>query len=34
MQDILGFNIVSFFSTPMPPQPLGWFKNEIKSPTT
>ena len=31
MQDILGFNIVSFFSTPMPPQPLGWFKNEIKS---
>ena len=31
MQNILGFNIVSFFSTPMPPQPLGWFKNEIKS---
>ncbi len=31
MQDILGFNIVSFFSTPMPPQPLGWFKKEIKS---
>ena len=31
MQDILGFNIVSFFSTPMPPQPLGWFKSEIKS---
>jgi TRAP-type mannitol/chloroaromatic compound transport system substrate-binding protein len=31
MQDILGFNIVSFFSTPMPPQPLGWFKNEITS---
>ena len=34
MQDILGFNIVSFFSTPMPTQPLGWFKNEIKSATT
>jgi TRAP-type mannitol/chloroaromatic compound transport system substrate-binding protein len=31
MQNILGFNIVSFFSTPMPPQPLGWFKEEIKS---
>jgi TRAP-type mannitol/chloroaromatic compound transport system substrate-binding protein len=31
MQDILGFSIVSFFSTPMPPQPLGWFKNEITS---
>ncbi len=31
MQDILGFNIVSFFSTPMPPQPLGWFKKPVKS---
>jgi TRAP-type mannitol/chloroaromatic compound transport system substrate-binding protein len=31
MQDIIGFNIVSFFSTPMPPQPLGWFKDEITS---
>jgi TRAP-type mannitol/chloroaromatic compound transport system substrate-binding protein len=31
MQDILGFNIVSFFSTPMPTQPLGWFKNEVTS---
>jgi TRAP-type mannitol/chloroaromatic compound transport system substrate-binding protein len=31
MQEILGFNIVSFFSTPMPPQPLGWFKKEVKS---
>ncbi len=29
MQDILGFNIVSFFMTPMPPQPLGWFKKPI-----
>jgi TRAP-type mannitol/chloroaromatic compound transport system substrate-binding protein len=31
MQDILGFNIVSFFSTPMPTQPLGWFKSEVTS---
>ncbi|HET6520329.1 MAG TPA: twin-arginine translocation signal domain-containing protein, partial [Geminicoccaceae bacterium] len=31
MQDILGLNIVSFFSTPMPTQPLGWFKNEVTS---
>jgi TRAP-type mannitol/chloroaromatic compound transport system substrate-binding protein len=31
MQDIIGFNIVSFFSTPMPPQPLGWFKDEVTS---
>jgi TRAP-type mannitol/chloroaromatic compound transport system substrate-binding protein len=29
MQEIIGFNIVSFFSTPMPTQPLGWYKNEI-----
>jgi TRAP-type mannitol/chloroaromatic compound transport system substrate-binding protein len=29
MQDILGFNVVSFFSTPMPTQPLGWYKNEV-----
>jgi TRAP-type mannitol/chloroaromatic compound transport system substrate-binding protein len=29
MQDILGFNIVSFFSTPMPTQPLGWYENEV-----
>jgi TRAP-type mannitol/chloroaromatic compound transport system substrate-binding protein len=31
MQEIIGFNIVSFFSTPMPTQPLGWYKNEVKS---
>ena len=31
MQEIVGFNIVSFFSTPMPTQPLGWYKNQIKS---
>jgi TRAP-type mannitol/chloroaromatic compound transport system substrate-binding protein len=29
MQQILGLNIVSFFSTPMPPQPLGWFKKPV-----
>ncbi len=29
MQQVLGFNIVSFFSTPMPTQPLGWYKNEV-----
>jgi len=27
----LGLNLVSFFNSPMPAQPLGWFKNEIKS---
>ncbi|MBT4891191.1 MAG: TRAP transporter substrate-binding protein, partial [Rhodospirillales bacterium] len=26
----LGLNIVSFFNSPMPAQPLGWFKEEIK----
>jgi TRAP-type mannitol/chloroaromatic compound transport system substrate-binding protein len=31
MQEIVGFNIVSFFSTPMPTQPLGWYKEPIKS---
>jgi TRAP-type mannitol/chloroaromatic compound transport system substrate-binding protein len=31
MQDILGFNIVSFFSTPMPTQPLGWYKDPVTS---
>jgi TRAP-type mannitol/chloroaromatic compound transport system substrate-binding protein len=29
MQDILQFNVVSFFSTPMPTQPLGWYKNPV-----
>jgi TRAP-type mannitol/chloroaromatic compound transport system substrate-binding protein len=29
MQQVLGFNVVSFFSTPMPTQPLGWYKNEV-----
>ncbi|MDM8554292.1 TRAP transporter substrate-binding protein [Desulfococcaceae bacterium HSG7] len=27
----LGLNVVGFFSMPMPTQPLGWFKKEIKS---
>ncbi|HEX6144647.1 MAG TPA: TRAP transporter substrate-binding protein [Geminicoccaceae bacterium] len=31
VQDILGLNLVGFFSTPMPTQPLGWFKQEITS---
>jgi len=26
----LGLNLVSFFNSPMPAQPLGWFKEEIK----
>jgi len=31
MKDVLQLNIVGFFSGPMPAQPLGWFKKEIKS---
>ena len=31
VQDILKLNLVGFFSHPMPTQPLGWFKEEIKS---
>jgi TRAP-type mannitol/chloroaromatic compound transport system substrate-binding protein len=31
VQDILKLNLVGFFSYPMPTQPLGWFKEEIKS---
>ncbi|NBR75333.1 MAG: twin-arginine translocation signal domain-containing protein [Gammaproteobacteria bacterium] len=27
----LGLNIISFFNSPMPAQPMGWFKEEIKS---
>ena len=26
----LGLNVVAFFNSPMPAQPLGWFKEEIK----
>ena len=28
--DSLGLNIVSFFNSAMPAQPMGWFKEEIK----
>lgn len=31
VQDILKLNIVGFFTYPFPTQPLGWFKEEIKS---
>ena len=31
VQDKLGLNLVGFFAMPMPTQPLGWFKEEIKS---
>ena len=31
MEDILQLNIVGFFSGPMPAQPLGWFRKEVKS---
>jgi len=31
VQQILKQNIVGFFAMPMPTQPLGWFKKEIKS---
>jgi TRAP-type mannitol/chloroaromatic compound transport system substrate-binding protein len=31
MQTNLGLNTVSFFSTPMPTQPLGWFKSPVES---
>ncbi|BBK44308.1 ABC transporter substrate-binding protein [Allostella vacuolata] len=32
VNDILKLNVVGFLSAPMPTQPLGWFKKEIKSP--
>ncbi|GAB5447339.1 MAG: TRAP transporter substrate-binding protein [Gymnodinialimonas sp.] len=31
INDILGLDVVGFFAMPMPTQPLGWFKDEIKS---
>lgn len=31
VQDILKLNLVGFFTYPFPPQPLGWFKEEIKN---
>jgi len=30
IQDVLALDIVGFFALPMPAQPLGWFKKEIK----
>ena len=30
VQDILQLNLVGFFCMPMPTQPLGWFKEEVK----
>jgi TRAP-type mannitol/chloroaromatic compound transport system substrate-binding protein len=32
LQQVLKFNVVSFFHGPMPTQPLGWFHKEIKAP--
>jgi TRAP-type mannitol/chloroaromatic compound transport system substrate-binding protein len=32
LQQVLKFNVVSFFHGPMPTQPLGWFPKEIKGP--
>jgi len=31
INDILGLDVVGFFAMPMPTQPLGWFKDEVKS---
>lgn len=31
LQNVLKLNVVSHFGGPMPSQPLGWFRNEIKS---
>ena len=31
LMETLGLNLVSFFNSPMPAQPLGWFKEQIKS---
>ncbi len=31
IQDILKLDVVGFFAMPMPTQPLGWFKKQIKS---
>jgi TRAP-type mannitol/chloroaromatic compound transport system substrate-binding protein len=30
LMETLGLDLVSFFNSPMPAQPLGWFKEEIK----
>jgi TRAP-type mannitol/chloroaromatic compound transport system substrate-binding protein len=31
VQKVLGLNVVGFFAMPMPTQPFGWFKKEIKT---
>jgi TRAP-type mannitol/chloroaromatic compound transport system substrate-binding protein len=31
IQQVLKLNVISFFHGPMPSQPLGWFRNEIKT---
>lgn len=31
VQDILGLNVIGMFGMPMPPQPLGWFKEPVES---
>ncbi len=30
VQKVLGLNVVGFFAMPMPTQPFGWFKKEVK----
>jgi len=32
LRDVLKLNVVGFLTGPMPTQPLGWFKKEVKSP--
>jgi len=32
LRDVLKLNVIGFLSGPMPTQPLGWFKKEVKSP--
>ena len=32
IQKVLKFNVISFWHGPMPTQPLGWFRTEIKKP--
>ena len=32
MNDVLRLNLVGFFTGPMPAQPFGWFKQEVKTP--
>jgi TRAP-type mannitol/chloroaromatic compound transport system substrate-binding protein len=32
LQEVLKLDVISFFNSPMPTQPLGWFKKPIQSP--